>query len=195
MAGPTYDKPTTVGVALRWAYADLAKAHSALADGAASYGQLHFIVRARLFKGLTTGTMNVGTLLDDERVKFASRGCCYCGREEKLTLDHLVPVSRGGSDAIVNIVWACQSCNSSKGGRDLLVWYDSRGLFPPLMLYRRYLKLAILHCTERGLVDTGLDDTSGIPFAFDLMVAGLPKLDRLQLVAAPPSPSAPSSGP
>ncbi len=83
------------------------------------------MIRARLFKGLTTGTMNIGALLDDERVKLSSRGCCYCGREEKFTLDHLVPGSKGGSDSTENIVWACRSCNSSKGGRDLLVWFEA----------------------------------------------------------------------
>ncbi len=62
------------------------------------------------------------------------------------------------------------------------------------MLYRRYLKLAILHCTERGLMDAGLDDASDIPFALDLIVAGLPKLDRLRLVAVSLSSSATMSG-
>lgn len=43
--------------------------------------------------------------------------CFYCGAREKLTVDHVVPLSRGGSHYIDNIVPACQRCNSRKGRR------------------------------------------------------------------------------
>jgi len=46
--------------------------------------------------------------------------CVYCGRRGgRLTRDHVVPLSRGGSDYIANIVPACRKCNSEK--RDLLI--------------------------------------------------------------------------
>ncbi len=41
--------------------------------------------------------------------------CCYCGKEKKLTRDHVLPLSKGGSLTKENIVPACQSCNSKKG--------------------------------------------------------------------------------
>jgi 5-methylcytosine-specific restriction endonuclease McrA len=46
-------------------------------------------------------------------------GCCiYCGRDDvKLGPDHKVPLSRGGSNDIENIVPACRSCNSRKRTR------------------------------------------------------------------------------
>lgn len=43
--------------------------------------------------------------------------CAYCGEEKPLTRDHVVPLVRGGSHYIDNIVPACLSCNSSKGAR------------------------------------------------------------------------------
>lgn len=47
--------------------------------------------------------------------------CCYCGAsvetETKLTLDHLTPRSRGGSNQATNLVTACVRCNSSRGTR------------------------------------------------------------------------------
>lgn len=48
--------------------------------------------------------------------KFALLGnvCLYCGEAKPLTRDHKVPLSRGGSNAIENIVPACQPCNSAK---------------------------------------------------------------------------------
>jgi hypothetical protein len=42
--------------------------------------------------------------------------CAYCGeKKKKLTQDHVVPISKGGSHTISNVVPACQSCNSRKG--------------------------------------------------------------------------------
>ena len=47
--------------------------------------------------------------------------CVYCGASLEagvtLTLDHLRPVSKGGSNAASNLVTACQTCNSSRKNR------------------------------------------------------------------------------
>ena len=43
--------------------------------------------------------------------------CQYCGHRESLTVDHVVPKSRGGADAWKNLVAACTSCNNKKGNR------------------------------------------------------------------------------
>ena len=40
--------------------------------------------------------------------------CAYCKNKRKLTMDHKVPISRGGQHSVVNIAPACGSCNSSK---------------------------------------------------------------------------------
>lgn len=46
-------------------------------------------------------------------------GLCYhCGQKfskELLTMDHLVPVSRGGKSTKSNCVVACKECNNKKG--------------------------------------------------------------------------------
>ncbi|MFN3597476.1 MAG: HNH endonuclease [Rubricoccaceae bacterium] len=43
--------------------------------------------------------------------------CQYCGATERLTLDHVVPRSRGGGDTWENLVAACVPCNNRKGNR------------------------------------------------------------------------------
>lgn len=43
--------------------------------------------------------------------------CHYCGQKfgaSELTMDHVVPVARGGTSSPGNIVPACKACNSSK---------------------------------------------------------------------------------
>lgn len=43
--------------------------------------------------------------------------CQYCGSKKELTIDHVIPVSRGGKSNFENCVTACKSCNTKKGGR------------------------------------------------------------------------------
>jgi 5-methylcytosine-specific restriction endonuclease McrA len=46
--------------------------------------------------------------------------CQYCGEKKaprELTLDHILPRSRGGDNSPVNIVTACVQCNNRKGDR------------------------------------------------------------------------------
>jgi 5-methylcytosine-specific restriction endonuclease McrA len=66
--------------------------------------------------------------LPRQRVKFNRRNlfardgnrCQYCGKKfptNELSLDHVLPRSRGGRATWVNIVCACVRCNVRKGGR------------------------------------------------------------------------------
>lgn len=56
-----------------------------------------------------------------QREVFARDGlrCQYCGYSPRtakhLQIDHVIPVSRGGTDALDNLVVACGRCNRSKG--------------------------------------------------------------------------------
>lgn len=51
------------------------------------------------------------------------RVCAYCGRGDlDLTIDHRVPLSRGGHHEPSNLVWACAECNSRKRDRDELAF-------------------------------------------------------------------------
>lgn len=46
--------------------------------------------------------------------------CQYCHRQfpaSDLTLDHVIPISRGGKTTWDNVVTACKKCNRKKGGR------------------------------------------------------------------------------
>lgn len=80
--------------------------------------------------------------LDEERLRVATRRaltadspelrefigalltepCSYCGSTENITVDHVVPLSKGGKHEQANLAPACFSCNSSKGARTLDEW-------------------------------------------------------------------------
>ena len=43
--------------------------------------------------------------------------CQYCGSTRSLTIDHVIPRSKGGDDSWENLVVACASCNVKKGDK------------------------------------------------------------------------------
>lgn len=74
--------------------------------------------------------------------------CCYCGVEMTVDLtdqkgptaasvEHVIPLSKGGRRAFENEVAACKACNSSRGNMDAMTFYHRRqillrtGLVPP----------------------------------------------------------------
>lgn len=68
-----------------------------------------------------------------ETVIYFGGACAYCGRtmrrNESLTRDHLLAVSKGGSTTQRNIVPACGACNSSKGNTDWREWLMKQPFF------------------------------------------------------------------
>lgn len=48
--------------------------------------------------------------------------CFYCHRLAPLTQDHVIPLSRGGSNFIGNILPSCGSCNSRKNTKFIMEW-------------------------------------------------------------------------
>jgi 5-methylcytosine-specific restriction endonuclease McrA len=51
------------------------------------------------------------------------RRCAYCGRKvEKLTIDHVIPLAKGGKHSANNVVPACVSCNCKKNAKTSEEW-------------------------------------------------------------------------
>ena len=53
--------------------------------------------------------------------------CAYCGANERLTMDHVIPLIRGGYHGIGNLLPACPRCNSSKNKKFIIEWRAVRG--------------------------------------------------------------------
>jgi 5-methylcytosine-specific restriction endonuclease McrA len=61
-----------------------------------------------------------------ELLKLSQTPCFYCGATERLTVDHVIAVARGGRDSIGNLVSACKSCNSQKRDLTIMEWRKKR---------------------------------------------------------------------
>lgn len=70
------------------------------------------LLTAKPWHKLTPGQRRLFTL--GWRDGFVCRGC---GAEKLLTIDHIIPLSLGGSDAEDNLQILCVSCNGRKGNR------------------------------------------------------------------------------
>jgi len=57
-----------------------------------------------------------------ELIKLNQGPCFYCGSKERITIDHVVAIDRGGTDSIGNLVPACKSCNSRKRHLTIMEW-------------------------------------------------------------------------
>lgn len=176
----------TVQELLFWSYANLAMAHTAVEREQEKYVSFNFMIRAKLFKGLMSESMKTRTLFDDEKIKLLSGNkCSYCGATDNLALDHIFPQKLGGKDAGDNLIYACRSCNSSKGKKDLMEWMGYRNTFPSLMILRRYLKLVINYCIENNLMECTVKDleNQNLPFSIKHIPVNYPKPCELILVA------------
>lgn len=51
--------------------------------------------------------------------------CLKCGTEKRLSIDHIIPISKGGLNELDNLQCLCVSCNSKK--RDKTIDYRNHG--------------------------------------------------------------------
>lgn len=71
--------------------------------------------------------VSVYEILDRDIKRLYRSPCIYCGSQDSIQIDHVMPISRGGTHSIGNIVPACKTCNPSKGGRTIMEWRKSKG--------------------------------------------------------------------
>lgn len=58
-----------------------------------------------------TGNVNI----KDVVFKMYGKKCLACGSEENISLDHIIPIHKKGTNTIDNLQPLCKSCNSKKG--------------------------------------------------------------------------------
>ena len=55
--------------------------------------------------------------------------CCFCGEPHATTLDHLVPLAKGGYTSFGNLLPACSRCNHSKSDKNVWDYYNENHPF------------------------------------------------------------------
>ena len=69
--------------------------------------------------------------------------CVYCRKGKKLEIDHVIPLSKGGSCMKVNLVMSCDKCNRSKSGRDVIEWCRLMGREVPKIIIDRLEEMGV----------------------------------------------------
>jgi 5-methylcytosine-specific restriction endonuclease McrA len=90
----------------------------------------HTRSRSALERASRQRSMNPLTL-ESKTIRFAlwRNRCAYCGAVGKMTVDHVLPLFRGGLDDPANAVPACGRCNSSKSDAPIEWWYRRQPFF------------------------------------------------------------------
>ena len=89
-------------------------------SGAGDGGLIHFI-----FQKLLVSSHNRKQRIQIPRYKIILNKllnkynfkCIYCKSTENLTIDHILPICRGGTHDFSNLQILCKSCNSKKGSK------------------------------------------------------------------------------
>lgn len=83
--------------------------------------------------------------------RFAEFGhrCAYCGCDGKMQMDHVVPISKGGSHSVGSIVPACKRCNVSKHAKPAETWYRAQPFFSELR-WRKICRVLGWHRSSVG---------------------------------------------
>ncbi|MFX0113634.1 MAG: HNH endonuclease, partial [Candidatus Hodarchaeota archaeon] len=152
----------TVRDLIYWQYAKLI-------GKSAGFSKNYRFIMSR-FKKLQSGEIQwSGAIREYIRERQTENVCIYCESKNHLSIDHLIPQSRGGSDSGDNVVLACKSCNSSKGNRSLYEWIglESRNDLPRIV-EGKYLKLLYSLHDDKGTLDIDLDHISELCDRCDL---------------------------
>ena len=79
--------------------------------------------------------------------------CVYCNRQKKTTFDHVIPVSENGANTVDNMVPSCQSCNSSKGNKNVIDWHQEHALSIDRLVLGKYIKQKLKEFEEENTLD------------------------------------------
>lgn len=78
-----------------------------------------------------------------------NNACAYCSRTDiKLTIEHMLPISRGGKHCFANVILACVTCNFSKHSKTLEEWLEYNQSLLKLGIKSELLDIICKNITE-----------------------------------------------
>jgi hypothetical protein len=171
--GKKYPEFKTFGEYFYWAYANLNLFEAAIDMGKSKKDKSCYAVRAKAFKAYKEGRWHIHDLLKNNVAKIQNPDVCwYCGAKvsspKELTIDHIIPRSKGGDNSMDNIFMVCKSCNSSKHDMDVLEWFFiKKNQWPPIEVIAHYLKQIYNYATTNELMDKALEEVAAMDLPFN----------------------------
>jgi 5-methylcytosine-specific restriction endonuclease McrA len=110
--------------------------------------RLYHRQKARRRKALERGSIGIHVKGRQVARRFAEFGdcCAYCGSTGDLHIEHVIPISKGGTHVLSNVVPACRACNFSKRDKDAEAWYRAQ----PFFCEKRWRKILRVMGVRKG---------------------------------------------
>lgn len=90
-------------------------------------------------RALVANATIVPLTIEQIRIIHITESCAYCGiffsEDIKRHIDHIVPLSKGGSHTFENLISVCEKCNLSKGSSLIPEWYYCPTPHTPVVQY------------------------------------------------------------
>lgn len=124
------NRTANIAKAVAWARANKDKRTAILARCAEKHpehrrtSKVNRRTRERAAPGDRLTPADVATLLKSQRGKCAT---CRCGIAAGYEIDHIEPISRGGTNHRLNFQLLCRTCNRTKGAKDPIAFMQQRG--------------------------------------------------------------------
>jgi len=99
---------------------DVLEYYDSFVRSSRDYHYLPAVIRVKFYVKKLKGAFDKGVPLTRKNVYARDHNeCQYCGSRKTLTLDHVIPTSKGGKSSWENLVTCCSTCNQRKANKDL----------------------------------------------------------------------------
>lgn len=163
----------TFGEYLYWTYANTNMYMYVFKNELNVLNQTAYSIRAKAFKAYKESRWSIHSLYENNNWKmdWGKSRCWYCGKPVSecgnLSVEHILPRSKGGDNNFDNIAYACKSCNSSKGNKDLIEWFvEDCNELPSVPMICMYLKLIYKYALENNLMNISLNELKNLNIPF-----------------------------
>lgn len=136
--------------------------YAKLINKSAGFDANNFRFRTSVWKKLKSGEIKMSDTMREWKLeRKTERECIYCGSEENLQTDHIIPKSKGGPDSSDNVIDSCQKCNLQKSNKDIFEFCSLIGIDVPRLVKGKILKLVYSEHEKRGTLQKSDIDGDG----------------------------------
>lgn len=121
------------------------------------------------WKLLKSGQITMSDTIREFKLERHSRNVCiYCGSEENIETEHIIPKSLGGPDNSDNLIDSCNNCNRKKTNMHVFEFCAKENIEVPRLVRGKYLKLVYDEHKNKGTLNLSDFDGDGKLNLYDL---------------------------